>query len=163
MAKRLVEIRSRSGGSYSRGGLRWSTSWTEIPKDVLRNDELMKLLAADPLLEIREDGKYVTGPRAKAEGEAQPSPIDDGKTAGLRDTIRELNARLEAGDADLSAALKDLAEKDAALATALAELAAAKTSLATLTTELEAAKAAAIAPSPEPTKSEETSKSKSKG
>lgn len=128
-----VECRSRSGGSYSRGGQRWSSEFIDVPEALLNDRKAMDLLAKDPHLEIKVDGEYVSGPRAKKRGDSdEAAPAKSGDARELRRTIEQLDARI--------AVLED----DAVQARAEAE--AAKKAAADATAQLDALKAAAAAP-----------------
>lgn len=136
-----VEARSRTGAGYTRAGHRWTPEFSDVPEALLRDDAAMDRLVADAHLEVRVDGKYLSGPRANAGQGSEPKADADGHARALQREVERLDARHD----EMRAMLDKSAE---ALATAASERDAARAEAAALKAELEALKAAA---SPKPT------------
>ena len=139
-----VECRGRTGGMYSRAGGLWTSEFQDVPAEILKDDELMKLLEEDPHLELRVDGKYVTGPRANsAANQETPAPGSDAEAATKR--AAALEAELDATLAQFTDMRTQRDEAVAVLLTAKSDLVDARATIAEQSKQLDALKSAPTA------------------
>lgn len=140
-----IECRSRTGAGYSRAQFRWSDSWQDVPAEIAADKTRMQLLLEDPHLEVKVDGEYVTGPKAKADpsnpagGETAPAPSGR-DIKRLERKVAELEEKLAK---TREAASKLAADANAALDDSKAKLDAANAEIARLSGELDKALAKA--------------------
>jgi hypothetical protein len=143
--KPKVECRARTGGMYGRAGALWTSEFQDVSEEILKDEALMKLLEEDPHLELRVDGKYVTGPRANsAANQEPPAPGSDAEAATKR--ADALEAELDATLAQLTDMRSQRDEAVAVLLTAKSDLVDARATIAEQSKQLDALKSAPPAP-----------------